>query len=423
MAFVHGTPLDLAAAVAEALNGTAFAPLKATLPAADANANSSPSLLARLGNLLRHIMLELDTEFKARRDGTLTICVRPGRYRDSGGTEKLFEGAELQALTDAATNYVYIDASTNTLTINTSGFPATDATYIPIAQYVCAGGAITTEDWEADRRGWLRYWPNASSTSPAGTDGSSFTVDQDNTGGAGAGGQYRVERGTTDAEDACLEWDETNDRWRARSQHSTLTYAAFDLLAIYISGTLMFDANGATKVAADVAGDGLSHASGVLAVNPDGSTLEINSDAVRIKDAGVTAAKLSDAVADKLVQISIADASGATPRTVTIQAKDIQGNNLAEVIYVIIGVYDSGDGGALSTNATLSDGGAGSVVQDWGAAIGLSANKLLVCKTDATGLLEIALASGVNGTFYVLSQAGPRSRMLDCADIGTVVIS
>ena len=47
-----------------------------------------------------------------------------------------------------------------------------------------------------------------------------------------------------------------------------------------------------------VAGDGLAASSGVLAVGVDDSSIEINSDALRLKDDGVTGAKLAPAVAD-----------------------------------------------------------------------------------------------------------------------------
>lgn len=50
-------------------------------------------------------------------------------------------------------------------------------------------------------------------------------------------------------------------------------------------------------IAASVAGAGLSESSNVLAVNVDGSTLEISSDSLRVKDDGITAAKIAaDAV-------------------------------------------------------------------------------------------------------------------------------
>jgi hypothetical protein len=52
------------------------------------------------------------------------------------------------------------------------------------------------------------------------------------------------------------------------------------------------------KLASAVAGNGLSGGAGTaLAVNVDDSTIEINTDALRVKDAGITSAKLASAVA------------------------------------------------------------------------------------------------------------------------------
>lgn len=47
-------------------------------------------------------------------------------------------------------------------------------------------------------------------------------------------------------------------------------------------------------LAATVAGDGLSYSSGVLAVGVDNSTIELSSDAVRVKDSGIVEAKIAD---------------------------------------------------------------------------------------------------------------------------------
>ena len=122
--------------------------------------------------------------------------------------------------------------------------------------------------------------------------------------------------------------------------------------------------------------------------------------------AGLHADEL-DTLADKLVQISVGDASGASPQTVTIQAKDIQGNNLAEVIYVEVAVFDDADGTTPAVNATIADGGAGAVVR------AVTANKDLICKTDGTGLLEIAVTDGTAETVYLLVKATFRSRIMD----------
>jgi hypothetical protein len=50
-------------------------------------------------------------------------------------------------------------------------------------------------------------------------------------------------------------------------------------------------------LAASVAGSGLAETSDVLSVNVDSSTIEINADTLRVKDAGITAAKLAAAPA------------------------------------------------------------------------------------------------------------------------------
>ena len=57
---------------------------------------------------------------------------------------------------------------------------------------------------------------------------------------------------------------------------------------------------------ADVAGNGLSYSSGVIAVGVDGSTIELSSDAVRVKDLGITTAKIA---ADAVTGAKIADDS------------------------------------------------------------------------------------------------------------------
>jgi hypothetical protein len=49
------------------------------------------------------------------------------------------------------------------------------------------------------------------------------------------------------------------------------------------------------KLAADCAGDGLTQdGNGALAVNVDDSTVELNTDTLRVKDSGITASKIAD---------------------------------------------------------------------------------------------------------------------------------
>ena len=66
---------------------------------------------------------------------------------------------------------------------------------------------------------------------------------------------------------------------------------------------MFIDSDGSVKresmadYATAIAGDGMGAASGVLAVNVDDSSIEIDSDSLRLKDDGVTGAKLAPAVA------------------------------------------------------------------------------------------------------------------------------
>ncbi len=70
-------------------------------------------------------------------------------------------------------------------------------------------------------------------------------------------------------------------------------------------------------MAAGVAGNGLAESSDVLSVNVDGSTIEINSDALRVKDAGITYAKIQNvSAASKL--LGRGDSGSGAPQEITI---------------------------------------------------------------------------------------------------------
>ena len=90
-----------------------------------------------------------------------------------------------------------------------------------------------------------------------------------------------------------------------------------------------------------VAGDGLAASSGVLAVGVDDSSIELNSDALRIKASGVTNAMLGGSIADsKLNQIATAD-------KVNVSAIDIDGaTDIGEaLVNADLLLVDNGAGG------------------------------------------------------------------------------
>jgi len=95
------------------------------------------------------------------------------------------------------------------------------------------------------------------------------------------------------------------------------------------------------KLSASVAGQGLTGGAGVpLAVNPDGTTLENNSDQVRIKDLGVSTAKLADGAVSFLKQL-------ATDWTKSLAVSGYQ--KLPSGLYVQWGVTASLASGSTTT--------------------------------------------------------------------------
>lgn len=69
---------------------------------------------------------------------SLNVKVAAGRFKATDGTEVSYAGTASQAVTTATTNYVYL-TNAGTLTVNTTGFPAT--AHVPLA--VVAAGATT----------------------------------------------------------------------------------------------------------------------------------------------------------------------------------------------------------------------------------------------------------------------------------------
>ena len=84
------------------------------------------------------------------------------------------------------------------------------------------------------------------------------------------------------------------------------------VLEVRVSGSIV-RSNDKLGISGSIAGDGLAYAGGVnsinaLSVNVDGSSIELNSDALRVKALGVTNAMLAGSIADsKLLQITTGD--------------------------------------------------------------------------------------------------------------------
>ena len=86
---------------------------------------------------------------------------------------------------------------------------------------------------------------------------------------------------------------------------ATLSVSADSLYFLDSDGLMKRDT--VADIVGNIAGDGLAASSGVLAVGVDDSTIEINSDALRLKDNGVTLAKMAGLARGKFIY---GDASG-----------------------------------------------------------------------------------------------------------------
>lgn len=127
----------------------------------------------------------------------------------------------------------------------------------------------------------------------------------------------------------------------------------------------------AAKLAAAVAGDGLTGGAGsALAVNPDNSTLEINTDAVRVKDGGITQAKLAARATGTTV------AAGGVAISASCGAFTISSTSFADVTNLSVTITTTGRPVVLQL---ISDGNGtnDAAIEDNGTSTQLSRIKLL----------------------------------------------
>jgi hypothetical protein len=84
-------------------------------------------------------------DLRVYKDGDLTFGVRAGRFTN-GDTTVDYAGATAQALTNNATNYIYLTAD-GTLTVNTTAFPTPSSTpHIPLGTITTDAGSYDHDD-------------------------------------------------------------------------------------------------------------------------------------------------------------------------------------------------------------------------------------------------------------------------------------
>lgn len=114
---------------------------------------------------------------------------------------------------------------------------------------------------------------------------------------------------------------------------------------------------GSTSVAlsSSVAGDGLGFSSGVLSVNVDASTIEINSDTLRVKDAGITNAKLNSEVAGNGLTGGAGAALAVGQGThITVSANDVAVNTTTLVPAITASIFGGVSGDILIDSAGIA---------------------------------------------------------------------
>ena len=167
-----------------------------------------------------------------------------------------------------------------------------------------------------------------------------------------------------------------------------------DYMFVRDSGSMQAKAIQLSAYATAVAGNGLAASSGVLAVGVDDTGIELNSDALRLKDNGVTLAKMAGLVRGKII---VGDSSG-DPSALTVgSAHQFLQSDGTDLAYV-----------AMSGDATLSAGAltiANNAVS-LAKMAGLARGKFIY--GDASGD-PAALAAGASGKLLVADANGDPS--------------
>lgn len=399
----------------------------------DKTATSKPAYTAQNEDLLferQFYAMNLHVEWV----GGLNVGVSDGVYRKADGTDVTFAGSASFAMTAAMLNQkLWIDTGTNALTKG-AAWPADKTTFVPLAEIDTDATAVTEV---RPRHGLIRDQVHATATSINSTTDTTFTLDSDNA-GAGASQQVRFNRGSTDAEDAAIEWDETNDRYNLRKQHTTNTLAPVNASEVQVGGTAAIESDG-DLAAASIATDQLytfgangNPANGVK-LTPAGSTGAPAAGAhtageLHVDSAGKVFVCTANGTPGTWQQVgkqdgvlvpSVGDgsASAGNPASCTIQIKDGFGNNVTQATLLIVNLMDDSNGAAFAPNTSGFSVSVGTLVRT------ITANKTFVCKTDANGTLTFGVTNSIADNVSVLIEPAPGSPALDCQDTGALAWS
>tara|TARA_R100001509_G_C4873237_1_gene217537 strand:- start:688 stop:1905 length:1218 start_codon:yes stop_codon:yes gene_type:complete len=116
--------------------------------------------------------------------------------------------------------------------------------------------------------------------------------------------------------------------------------------------------NSFSSVLTAIAGDGLEQNSNLLRVKVDDSTIEIDSDTVRLKDGGTTLAKLADMAANTVL-VRDANSSGVPSAKAVTNQQILIGDGTGFTAAALSGDVTMSNAGVVTIGAGVIDGGAG----------------------------------------------------------------
>ena len=200
-----------------------------------------------------------------------------------------------------------------------------------------------------------------------------------------------------------------------------LSGVSAETAALNADSILFRDSDGTMKhesfadYGAALAGDGLASTNGVLAVGVDDSSIELNSDALRIKAAGVTDAMLNDDVATGLAGVGL----GASSGVMALDLNELVAEQIASGDFLAF--VDSTDNGThKETVDDLATLFAGSGLSAASAVLAVNTDGAIRITSDKVAISGSIAGSGLN--FSGSSADAVDSLSLDLSNLGAGAI-
>jgi hypothetical protein len=154
------------------------------------------------------------------------------------------------------------------------------------------------------------------------------------------------------------------------------------------------------RVAATIAGNGLAYSSGVIDVNVDNSTIEINTDTLRVKASGITSAQLATSVAGNGLS-----GGGGSPLAVNVDNSTIEIN--ADTLRVKASGITGNELNISVAGNGLAGGGGSPLSVNVSSGLEISADALRISSSAAgnglSGGSGSPLAVNVDGTYITIT--------------------